>query len=902
MSMATGTRLGPFQILSPLGAGGMGEVYRASDSKLRREVALKLLPEAFARDEARMTRFSREAQVLAALNHPNIAAIYGLEESGGVRALVMELIEGPTLAERIGQGPLPVEEALSVARQIAEALEYAHEKGVVHRDVKPANIKLRHDGQVKVLDFGLAKALEGDQAKSDPAASPTLSLAATSAGVILGTAAYMSPEQAKGKTVDRRADIWAFGCVLCEMLTGRSTFQGETTTEVLAAVIMKEPDLSDLPRGLSPRIRQLLKRCLAKDAKQRLRDIGEARITIAEVLTQPESTSSDHQPAAGGGRAPLLRRSRFLPWAVAGIAIVACGSVWLRPAPRAGNSVVRFSLGLPEGSVAVSDNRVSVAISPDGQQLAFLANSGGGPQRIYTRRMDTTDAVPLAGTEEATGPFFSPDGQWIGFAANGKLKKVRFGGGNPVIVADAPDFRGGTWLADDSIVFSPGPATGLVRVVASGSPQTLTTVQASKNERTHRWPYALPGGKAVLFTVGAIDSTENYDNAEIDAVVIATGERKVVFRGARMARYLPGSGYLLLAREGSLSAVPFDPERLITRGNPVPALQGVQGERATGSSHFAVSDTGTMFFIPGTDRTAERLLVWLDPSGTPVPLAAPPRPYFEPALSPDGQRVAVAVDSGSSMDVWVYDLARKVLNRLTFGPNNSAPIWSADGRRVIYRKETTDGKIAIAWKPADGAGEEELLLAGDRPVFPTSASPDGKWLAVSLQEKGGPADVYMLSLAGDHKLQPFITGPYDESSASFSPDGRWVAYRSNESGRYEIYVKPFPDAKGRWQISAESGGEVRWSPTGKELIYRRENQYFAVPVQTAGTFQAGAARPFLRETFPRITALSGSVFSLSRDGKRVLITVSPKSEASGVRLEVTTNWAEEMLRAGTAQK
>jgi len=341
---------------------------------------------------------------------------------------------------------------------------------------------------------------------------------------------------------------------------------------------------------------------------------------------------------------------------------------------------------------------------------------------------------------------------------------------------------------------------------------------------------------------------------------------------------------------------------LMTRGNPIPALQGVLGERATGSSHFAVSDTGAMFFIPGADRITERLLVWMDASGIPVPLAAPLRPYFEPELSPDGQRVAAAVNSGSSEDVWVYDLARKVLNRLTFGPNNSAPIWSADGRRVIYRKDTTDGKVAIAWKPADGAGEEEVLLVGDRAVFPTSASPDGKWLALSLQEKGSAFDVYMLSLTGDHRLQPFITGPSDESGASFSPDGRWVAYRSNESGRYEIYVKPFPDAKGRWQISTESGGEVRWSPTGKELIYRRENQYFAVPVQTAGTFQAGAPRPFLRETFPRITSLSGSVFSLSRDGKRILLTVSPKSESTGVRLEVTTNWAEEMLRASAAQK
>ena len=893
MSFASGTRIGPFELLSALGAGGMGEVYRARDSKLRRDVALKMLPDAFAADPQRMERFAREAQVLASLNHPNIAAIYGLEESEGVRALVMELVEGPTLAERISQGPLPLEEALPVARQIAEALEYAHDRGVVHRDLKPANIKLTHDGQVKVLDFGLAKALEGEAAKSSPSDSPTLSVAATAAGVILGTAGYMSPEQAKGKVVDRRADIWAFGCVLSEMLTGHAVFQGESTTEILAAAIMREPDLSGLPRDLSPRIRQLMERCLTKDPKQRLRDIGEARI----VLTHPGSAVEDQiSGKAASPPAPVWRR--VLPWAVAVAALLAAAATSFRPTAK-NNPIVRFTVGVPSGS-AVNDDRVSVAISADGRKMAFVARSAG-KQQIYLRRIDSPETASLAGTEEGSGPFFSPDGQWLGFVAGGKLKKVRLEGGSPIVLADAPNPRGATWLADDSIVFAPGAVGGLARITASGSIQQLTSVQTSSNERTHRWPYALAGGKAVLFTVGTTTSTEDYDASEIDAVLLSSGERKVIFRGARMAQYFPASGHLLLAREGAVYAVPFDPERLTIRGNPVPVLQGVIGEKTTGSSNFAVSDTGTLFFVPGADRSTERQLAWLDATGKPTTIPAPPRSYLEPALSPDGQKLAVVIGSGTSLDIWVYDLSRKVLNRLTFGPPNStSPVWSGDGQRIMYRRDGADGKISIASKTADGSGEEEVLFAGDSTVYPTSASPDGKWLALSLQAKGNAFDVYMLSLTGDHKLQPFVSGPFDESGASFSPDGRWVAYRSNESGRYEIYVKPFPEGKGRWQVSSDGGGEARWS--AHELIYRRESQYMSVPVQTAATFQAGAPQLFLNQSQPRITAASGSTFSASRDGKRILVAIPPETESIGLQLEVDTNWTEEVLRASGAQK
>jgi len=685
------------------------------------------------------------------------------------------------------------------------------------------------------------------------------------------------------------------------MLTGHSTFQGETSTEILAAVIMKEPDLSELPRRLSPQLRQMLARSLTKDPKQRLRDIGEARIAISEALANPDSDASDQLPA-GTRPSPSPVWRKVAPWAITLLACLGIGAAFWRPAAKTASPNVRFLVGLPSGTTAVSDDQVSVAISADGQQIAFVAKANGR-QQIYTRRMDSTDAVPVTGTEDGTGPFFSPDGQWLGFVGGGKLKKIRLSGGSPMTLADVPNPRGATWLADDSIVFAPGAVGGLVRITASGSTQELTHLQPSSNERTHRWPFALPGGKAVLFTVGNLASIEDYDGSEIDAVVIATGERKTIFRGARMAQYFPSSGHLLLSREGSLFAVPFDPERLTVSGNPVLMLQGVLGEKTTGASNLAVSDTGTLFFIPGVDKATERLLGWLDATGTPVLLPAPPRQYQEPVLSPDGQLVAVTISNGSSRDIWVYDISRKTLNRLTFGEgSNSTPVWSGDGRRIIYRKDNGVGKIAIAWKAADGSGDEEILFTGDRSLYPSAASPDGKWLALSLQEKGNAYDIYILGLAGDHKLQPYVTGPYDESGASFSPDGRWIAYRSNESGRYEIYVKPFPDPKGRWQVSTEGGGEARWSATAKEIIYRRESQYMAVPVETAGTFRAGQPRLFLNQNLPRITAASSAVFTLSHDGKRILVVVPPQAASSGIQLEVTTNWTEELLHATAAQK
>jgi len=552
--------------------------------------------------------------------------------------------------------------------------------------------------------------------------------------------------------------------------------------------------------------------------------------------------------------------------------------------------------------VTAISNRATVAISPDGQQVAFALNRGG-VQQLFTRRVDSIETIPIAGTEGASSPFFSPDGQWVGFVADGKFKKVRLGGGVPATLADGPDSRGATWLADDTIVFTPGPATGLWRIPAAGGvPEELTKIQDHKNERTHRWPFALPNGKAVLFTIGTKDSTENYDESEIDAVVVATGERKLVLKGARMAQYFPATGHLIYAHEGSLFAIAFDPESLTTRGKSVQVVQGVVGEKTTGASNFAVSSTGILFFIPGTDESSDRVLAWLDPTAKPVLLPTPSRQYFEPKLSPDGQRVALDIVAGNSTDVWVYDLTRNTLGRLTFGPTNYAPVWSADGRRVIYRRDTPDGKTSIAWKSADGTGEEEILLANDRPAFPTSASPDGKWLALMVVDPKSQSDIYVLPLAGDRKPQPYVNGAFDETIATFSPDGRWVAYSANETGRYEVYVKPFPSGSGRWQVSTDGGGEARWSPTGKEIIYKFESRYTVVPVETSGTFRQGTPRPYLDSGRAPFNASSGSSFCLSRDGKRILTPYQQRPESARLDLVVAVNWAEEVRRATAPQK
>lgn len=897
-----GQTIAHYKVTAKLGAGGMGEVYRATDTKLGRDVALKVLPEAFAQDAQRMQRFQREAQVLASLNHSNIAAIYGLEESRASRALAMELVEGPTLADRIARGAIPVDEALPIAKQIAEALEYAHEKGIIHRDLKPANIKLTPDRAVKVLDFGLAKALQDDTSPQDISNSPTLSVAATKAGLILGTAAYMSPEQAKGKAVDRRADIWAFGVVLFELFSGRGLYEGGTASETLAAVILKDPPLDQVPASVPPHIRQLIARCLRKDPRSRLQSIGDARVILEEGASlQAESALL---PAVASPAATAHRS--LLPWAAAGLLVVALGVAaagWWRASLHVAQPVTRFPLDLPGGVLLPREYQSNLAFSADGTRIAYVVVSEG-QKRIYLRALDQLAPSPVAGTEGATAPAFSPDGQWLAFVAGGFMKKVQMSTGTLINLGASTDNRGITWLADGSIVFAPEPTGPLFRIPAhGGAAQPLTTLDATKRERTHRWPSPLPGGKLVLFTVGTLDSEEYYDDSNIEAVEIATGKRLVVLQGASMARYVPATGHLIYAQTGTLFAVPFDVERLQTRGPATPVVQGVLGVRSSGVVYFTISDNGSLAYLPGATTGEERRIVRYDREGKVETLPAPPRDYGDIVLSPDGRQAAFAVSDSRTSDIWVYDLRRNTLNRLTFGPGmNSAPLWMPDGRHIVFLRDERNGKYSLCRKAADGSGAVEVLFDSPVPLYPNSVSPDGKQLSISSSPSTQNAsDISLLSVA-DGNLQPFVDTPADEYGSELSPDGRWISYLSSETGQIEVYVRPASGAGGRWQISNGGGvDEARWSSNGKEIFFRAGLQLMVVPVDTRDGFHVGTPRKVL-DSFPSLGGAGTSrTYAVSRDGKNFYSTGSSLAGVSSAPV-VVVNWGQELRSLTSAGK
>jgi eukaryotic-like serine/threonine-protein kinase len=876
MTIAAGTKLGAYEVVALVGSGGMGEVYRARDAKLGRDVALKVLPEAFARDAERMARFQREAKVLASLDHPNIASIYGLEDSSSTHALVMQLVEGPTLADRIKQGLIPIDEALRIAKQISEALEYAHERGIVHRDLKPANIKVTTDDAVKVLDFGLAKALEGDASSMDISTSPTISRLATMQGVLLGTAAYMSPEQAKGKSVDRRADIWAFGCVLYEMLTGKMAFSGEAVTDTLAAVIRAEPDWTQLPAATPIRVRVLLQRCLQKDPKQRLRDIGDARISLDEVLSGAPDPALAGAPQAA---TPLWRRA--LPWALGFLAAaVACAAGWvLKPSPS--RPVTRTVINLPPGQRLAGFDNLVLAISPDGSQLAYVATTqgaGGETQRIYLRKMDSLDANPIPGTEGAVDPFFSPDGQWLGFFADGKMKKISVSGGAAQILADDSSPEGASWSSQGTIVFSSG-AQFLQQVSdAGGTPQPLTHLE--KGEIGHVWPEFLPGGKAVVFE----------GSASVAAQLIGTSERRNLTPGGASPQY-ESSGYLIYAQAGNLMAVPFDPQRLEVKGAPVPVVQDVvQGPGGPAPAQYSVSATGSLAYVPGSTQVSQSKLVWISRKGTEQPLSAPTRDYDEPRVSPDGRRVAL----GSGGQIWIYDLARDTLTRFTFeGSLNGGQAWTPDGKRIAFTS-SRGGTLNLYWQMADGSGGLERLTTSDHVQAPLSWSPNGQLLSFIELNAGPPIRVLRLS---DRKAQPFLQTTSNAGVPQFSPDGRWMAYVSDESGRSEIYVQPYPGPGGKWQISTDGGSEPVWNRNGRELFYRSGDKMMAVDITTEPSFSAGKPKMLFEGHYVSGTGASFPEFDVSPDGERFLMLKSVTQEqAAPTQINVVLNWTEELKR------
>ena len=882
MAIPPGRRLGPYEILSAIGAGGMGEVYQAHDSKLGRDVALKVLPSAFAANAERMARFEREARLLAALNHPHIAGIYGLEESSGTPALVMELVEGPTLADRIASGPIPLDEALPIPKQIAEALEYAHEKGVIHRDLKPANVKVKTDGTVKVLDFGLAKALTEDTAAVDMSNSPTLSMGATVAGVILGTAAYMSPEQAKGKPADRRADIWAYGVVLYEMLTGKRLYTGETAAETLAAVLMKEPALDGLPANTPAAIRNLLRRCLERDPRRRLQHIGEARIAIDDALSGAPAESP----------APVQRERRPSVWiavaAVLLVALLALAFVHFRAAPPQLRTI-RFQVPGPASATVTF-----FQLSPDGQYLAFVAQKEGHTQ-LWVQPLSSTEAQVLPGTDGATYPFWSPDSMQIAYFSEGKLKKIAVTGGIPQILCDDPAGRGGSWGEDGALLFAPNVSGPLYRVSAAGGVATAVT-DASGSGISDRYPYFLPGGHTFLYyrIRGSPDQNGIYASSLEGlkpARILPDDSNSVYVPGLSPGR----NGHLIFRRKETLMAQPFDRQSLKLNGEMFPIAEQVGTVVNTGNSAFTASANGELAYRFG-NLFENRHFVWMDRTGKQVGDATKSTSMAGGALSPDEKEIVLALGPDPvSLDLWLQDVSRGILSRLTFGPDRSAvPIWSPDSSRVAYT--IFNGSVfAIYQKQVNGAGAAELLKTGGVNVFASDWSPDGKFIVYSEFADKTNDDIWLLPLSGDHKPVPYLQTQFNESDAHFSSDGRWMSYMSDESGRFEIYVQPFPATGPKWQISSAGGRYPRWSHDGRELFYVAADQkLMAVPVKPGGgsnpLFEAGAPQALF--DIPSIPISFRFSYQPAMDGRRFLVDV-PAGGGEGITTPITMilNWA-----------
>jgi eukaryotic-like serine/threonine-protein kinase len=875
MGINAGTRLGPYEILSSIGAGGMGEVYKARDTRLDRLVAIKVLPSHLADRPELRERFEREAKTIASLNHPHICTLHDTGHQDEIDFLVMEYLEGETLAHRLLKGPLPLEQVLQYAIEVADALDKAHRKGITHRDLKPGNIMLTKSG-TKLLDFGLAK-LKQEVAPAIPDSQlPTMKSAVTAEGMILGTLQYMAPEQVEGGEVDARTDIFAFGSVVYEMATGRKAFEGKSSASVMAKILeVDPPSMGSLQPMTPPQLDRMVRVCLAKDRDERWQaanDLCRELKWIAEGGSQAGLSTGGVTPSRRSWPKTLVWSAAFL----AACAVVGL-TVWnLRPVlPR---SVTRFAISLPVGQRLADLDEPAIAVSPDGTRLAYVATQGGNNPQLYLRAMDSPEAKPIPGTEGAANPFFSPDGQWVGFFAGGKLKKVSVSGGAAVNLADAGDLQGASWGSQGMIAYGSEQAAVLQQVSdAGGKPQALTRLE--KGETDHDWPEFLPGNKTVLFAASGGDRS----NAQIAVQSVGTGRRRNLIQGATHPRYAP-SGHLVYAQGGNLMAMPFDAQRLTATGAAVPVVEGVL--------EYSISATGSLAYVIGAaGATGQRRLVWVTRNGIEQPLPAPMHDYRNPRLSPDGRRLAVTIDEPTQ--VWLYDLSRETLSRFTFeGDENLGSVWTPDGKRIAFMSNKEGGPYNIFWQLADGSGGLERLTTSEHTQVPTSWSADGQLLAFVEANSDKRYDIWMLRM-GDRKAQPFLRTLFNNGAARFSPDGHWLAYVSDESGRYEVYVQPYPGPGGKWQISTEGGTEPVWNPNGRELFYRSGDKMMAVDIATQPGFAAGKPRMLFKGQYEG--GGPGANYDISPDGQRFLmIKPSESAETAPTQINVVLNWFEEL--------
>ena len=916
--MNPGDVIGPYRVLATLGEGGMGVVYRARDGRLNRDVALKILPGALAGDADRLARFRREAQVLASLNHPNIAHLYGIEDTPASasslvpasHALVMELVEGPTLAGRIASGPLPVAEALAIARQIAQAIDAAHGQGIIHRDLKPANIKVRDDGTVKVLDFGLAKAMLGDgrSSEEDAAAvtamnSPTLTAPGTALGMILGTAAYMAPEQASGRVVDRRADIWAFGVVLFEMLTGRRAFEGDNVSEVLASVLKSDPDWSAIPTDVPPPVRRLLRRCLEKDPRRRLRDLAEGMLQLDEGMAADAAMSSA-ATAPGVGVVPRVswwRRAWPLVVTAATTAGVIGGiGVWRTPvaAPRV---PIRFQFEPPAATpFYLSPSQTDLAISRDGQTLIYCATTGSaGRSELWIRRFDQVEGVPVRGGETATAPIPSPSGDWVAFVDQSlqvELDKVSvLGGPRAPVARTKARILGGTWTHDDKIVLGASESPLLIVAAAGGDPAPLTTLGPGEVE--HTWPSEVPGTSVVLFTVNT-SLFGGTAGAQLAAIDRGSGRTVKLGIAGFHPRYLSPGFIVYAMSSGSLRAIAFNPRTLAVAGSPVPVLEGVT-TKVTGAADFDVSSDGHLVFVKGTD-VPTRLLTWMDRAGHETPIAAPPRNYYYARLSPDGTRVSLDIRAEEE-NVWIWDLKRENMTRLTDRTGSfQYGLWTPDSKRVVFSSLGLPDNTLMSMH-ADSTGAPmpigNFAKSGIVP-YPNAITPDGATVVFRGSRPSGDPnnnDLFTVSLGGGDAPKTLLATEHNELNATLSPDGKWMAFESNLSGPVEVYVRPFPNVEdGQWKLSTGGGTKPLWSPGGREIFYLSDGKMVAVPVDTMRGFVAGKPEVLFDVTGYYRGGI-GRNYDVTSDGRRfIMIKDPPRDGGRSLPISVVLNWADEV--------